>query len=171
MVMAVQLQYLKVPLINATIFMDKKFLVQELMHHKYLDLHAQVAGDSVKIFWYAANEMEGTTYSIYRSGVENPEENDWKIAGSLKKNKNTDTNYYEFYDWPDINGSIYYRIAQKNDKSQPQYSGIEKVDYFRNAESISAGTKFSQSIFRFHYNQLFIFLKKRKLHLRFLTAI
>ena len=104
-----------------------------------LGFTAQIAGDSVKVFWYAANEMEGTTYSIYRSGVENPEENDWKIAGSLKKNKNTDTNYYEFYDWPDINGSVYYRIAQKNDKSQPQYSDIEKVDYFRNVESIVLG--------------------------------
>jgi len=104
-----------------------------------LGFTAQIAGDSVKIFWYAANEMEGTTYSIYRSGVENPEENDWKIAGSLKKNKNTDTNYYEFYDWPDINGSVYYRIAQKNDKSQPQYSGVEKVDYFNNVESIVLG--------------------------------
>ena len=104
-----------------------------------LGFTAQVIGDSVKIFWYAANENEGTTYIIYRSGIENPEENDWKIAGSLKKNKKTDTNYYEFYDLPDINGSVYYRIAQKNDKSQPQYSGIEKVDYFRDSELIMLG--------------------------------
>ena len=100
---------------------------------------SQVVGDSVKISWYAANENVGTTYSIYRSEVENPNGNDWKIAGSVNKNKKTDTNYYEFYDWPDINGSIYYRIAQKNDKTQTQYSGIEKVDYFRDVESIMLG--------------------------------
>jgi hypothetical protein len=99
----------------------------------------QVVRDSVKVLWYAANESEGTTYNIYRSGLENPKENDWIIAGSLKKNKITDTNYYEFYDWPDINGSIYYRIEQKNDKTPSQYSGIEKVDYFRDAESIVLG--------------------------------
>ncbi len=104
-----------------------------------LGFTAQVVGDSVKVFWYAANEKEGTTYSVYRSGIENPEENDWKIAGTLKKNKKTDTNYYEFYDWPDINGSIYYRIVQKHEKTKPQYSGIEKVDYFRDAELIILG--------------------------------
>ena len=104
-----------------------------------LGFTAQVVRDSVKIFWYAANETEGTTYSIYRSGLENSKENDWIIAGSLKKNKKSDTNYYEFYDWPDINGSIYYRIEQKNDKTQSQYSGVEKVDYFRDVESIVLG--------------------------------
>jgi hypothetical protein len=104
-----------------------------------LGFKAEVINDSVKVSWYAANENEGTTYSIYRSGEENAEENDWKIAGSVKKNKKTDTNYYEFYDLPDINGSIYYRIAQKNDKTQTQYSNIEKVDYFRDVESIVLG--------------------------------
>jgi hypothetical protein len=54
-------------------------------------------------------------------------------------NKNSEANYYEFFDWPDINGSIYYRIAQKNEKIRTQYSGIEKVDYYRNVESILLG--------------------------------
>ncbi|HEX9253622.1 MAG TPA: T9SS type A sorting domain-containing protein [Ignavibacteriaceae bacterium] len=107
-----------------------------------LGFTTQVIGDSVKIFWYAANENEGTTYSIYRAGVENPQESEWKLAGSLVKNKKTNTNYYEFYDYPDINGSIYYRIVQNNDKIKPQYSGIEKVDYFRDVESIVLGQNY-----------------------------
>ncbi|MCU0342580.1 MAG: T9SS type A sorting domain-containing protein [Ignavibacterium sp.] len=102
-----------------------------------LGFTTQVFGDSVKIFWYAANENEGTIYSIYRT--DNPEADNWEIAGSLKMNKNNEANYYEFFDWPDINGSIYYRIAQKNEKMQTQYSGIEKVDYYRNVESIVLG--------------------------------
>jgi hypothetical protein len=102
-----------------------------------LGFTTQVIGDSVKIFWYAANENEGTIYSIYRT--DNPETDDWEIAGSIKMNKNSEANYYEFFDWPDINGSIYYRIAQKNEKIQTQYSGIEKVDYYRNVESIVLG--------------------------------
>lgn len=107
-----------------------------------LGFTTQVLGDSVKIFWYAANENEGTTYSIYRTGIENPQESDWKLAGSLMKNKKNNTNYYEFYDYPDINGSIYYRIVQNNDKVKPQYSGIEKVDYFRDVESIVLGQNY-----------------------------
>lgn len=102
-----------------------------------LGFTTQVIGDSVKIFWYAANENEGTIYSIYRT--DNPETDDWEIAGSIKMNKNSEANYYEFFDWPEINGSIYYRIAQKNEKIQTQYSGIEKVDYYRNVESIVLG--------------------------------
>ena len=102
-----------------------------------LGFTTQVIGDSVKIFWYAANENEGTIYSIYRT--DNPEADNWEIAGSLKMNKNNEANYYEFFDWPDINGSIYYRIAQENEKMQTQYSGIEKVDYYRNVESIILG--------------------------------
>ena len=107
-----------------------------------LGFKTEVVDDSVKISWYAANENEGTTYSIYRSADENAKDNDWNIAGSVKKNKKTDTNYYEFYDLPDINGSVYYRIAQKNDKTQPQYSSVEKVDYFRDAETIMLGQNY-----------------------------
>lgn len=104
-----------------------------------LGFTAQVVDDSVKVFWYAANETEGTTYSIYRTHTEDAKESDWKIAGTVNRNKKTDTNYYEFYDLPDINGSIFYRIVQKNDKTKTQFSAVEKVDYFSNAESIMLG--------------------------------
>jgi hypothetical protein len=104
-----------------------------------LGFNTEVVNDSVKISWYAANENEGTTYSIYRSAVENAGESEWKIVGSVKKNKKTDTNYYEFFDLPDINGSVFYRIAQMNDKTQPQYSNVQKVDYFHDVESIMLG--------------------------------
>lgn len=107
-----------------------------------LGFKTEVVNDSVKISWYAANENEGTTYSIYRSADEYAKDDDWTIAGSVKKNKKTDTNYYEFYDLPDINGSIYYRIAQKNDKTQPQYSVIEKVDYFLDAKETILGQNY-----------------------------
>jgi hypothetical protein len=101
-----------------------------------LGFDAQVITDSVKVFWYAANENEGTTYSVYRSADENAKDSDWNLAGTLKKNNKNETNYYELYDWPDINGSIYYRVIQKNENIKPQSSGIEKVDYFRDVESI-----------------------------------
>ena len=101
-----------------------------------LGFNAEVIRDSVKISWYAANENAGTIYNVYRSADENAKDNDWKLAGTLKKNNKNETNYYELYDWPDINGSIYYRVIQKNENIKPQSSGIEKVDYFRDVESI-----------------------------------
>lgn len=104
-----------------------------------LGFDASVVRDSVKISWYAANENDGTTYNIYRSAIENAEENDWKIAGTIKKNNKNSTNYYEFYDWPDISGSIYYRVVQKNDKIKDQYSNVAQVDYYRDVEAIVLG--------------------------------
>ncbi len=104
-----------------------------------LGFDAEVVKDSVKVFWYAANENDGTTYSIYRSADEYANDIDWKLAGTLKKNNKNETNYYEFYDCPDINGSIYYRVVQNYENIQPQTSGIKKVDYFRDVDVIVLG--------------------------------
>jgi hypothetical protein len=104
-----------------------------------LGFDAEVVRDSVKVFWYAANENEGTTYSIYRSADENAEDIDWKLAGTIKKNNKNETNYYEYYDYPDINGSIYYRVIQNSENIQPQKSGIKKIDYYRDADIIVLG--------------------------------
>ena len=57
----------------------------------------------------------------------------------MKKNNKNETNYYEFYDWPDINGSIYYRVVQNNENIQSQTTGLEKVDYFRDVDAIVLG--------------------------------
>jgi hypothetical protein len=95
--------------------------------------------DSVKISWYAANESEGTSYNIYRTGSEDAKENDWKLAGTLNRSSDKDANYYEFLDLPDINGSIYYRIAQVMPNLEPQYSSIEKIDHFFDAQTIMLG--------------------------------
>lgn len=104
-----------------------------------LGFNANVINDSVKIYWYAANESNGTTYEIYRSASEEAADDQWKLIASLKKDNKSANNYYEFYDWPEVNGTLYYRIAQKIVNTQTQYSDIEKVDYFRNAETIILG--------------------------------
>ena len=101
-----------------------------------LGFDVKVIGDSVKISWYAANEIENTTYSIYRSANENTLENDWKLVSTIQKNKSNVANYYEYFDVPDTNGSIYYRVVQKNDKTPEQSSSIEMVDYFKDADNV-----------------------------------
>jgi len=107
-----------------------------------LGFNAEVKNDSVKISWYAANESEGINYNVYRSGSGDSKENDWQVIGTLQKQNKSATNYYEFYDLPDKSGSLYYKVAQNNQKSAPQFSSIEKVDYFKDVESIMLGQNF-----------------------------
>lgn len=107
-----------------------------------LGFNAEVKNDSVKISWYAANESEGINYTVYRSGSGDSKENDWQLIGTLQKQNKSATNYYEFYDLPDKSGSLYYKVAQNNQKSAPQFSSIEKVDYFKDVESIMLGQNF-----------------------------
>lgn len=107
-----------------------------------LGFNSEVKNDSVKISWYAANESEGINYTVYRSGSGDSKENDWQLIGTLQKQNKSATNYYEFYDLPDKSGSLYYKVAQNNQKSAPQFSSIEKVDYFKDVESIMLGQNF-----------------------------
>lgn len=101
-----------------------------------LGFSAKILGDSVKISWYAANEIENTTYSIFRTANENSSENDWELLKTIDKNKNNVANYYEYFDVPDTIGSIYYRVIQRSDKTPQHNSPVEKVDYFKETDHI-----------------------------------
>jgi hypothetical protein len=104
-----------------------------------LGFSAEPENDSVKIFWYAANETAGTYYNIERSNEENAASNPWEIIGSVKKENKKQANYYEFYDLPDINGSVYYRIVQHDKEIEPQFSQVVKVDVFKDVDKIILG--------------------------------
>lgn len=104
-----------------------------------LGFEAEVISDSVKIYWYAANESNGTLYEIYRSASKEDSEGNWKLIASLKKKNNSADNYYEYHDQPDISGTLYYRVAQKISNNHIQYSDIKKVDYFIGSETIILG--------------------------------
>jgi hypothetical protein len=92
--------------------------------------------DSVKVIWYAANESQETYYNIERSTEKNDTDNLWEIIGTIIKGGDKRLNYYEFYDIPDINGSIYYRIAQHDKNIDPQFSQAHKVDVFKDVDKI-----------------------------------
>ena len=104
-----------------------------------LGFNAELINDSVKVYWYAANESDGTRYDIYRSTSEEADKDNWKLIASLMKENKSSDNYYEFYDWPDLSGTLYYRIAQIINNVEPHYSSIEKIDYFRDSETIILG--------------------------------
>lgn len=101
-----------------------------------LGLTAEVINDSVKINWYAANETEGTSYSVYRSENDSEKDEDWTLIGTLNKNSRKETNYYEISDMPEASGTVYYRVIQKNNNTISQISPTESVEYFRDAEKI-----------------------------------
>ncbi|MDY0083608.1 MAG: T9SS type A sorting domain-containing protein [Ignavibacteriaceae bacterium] len=104
-----------------------------------LGFNAEVIEDSVKLCWYAANESNEVVYDIYRSNIEEADEDQWEVIASLKKINQSSNNYYEFYDTPDVSGTLYYRVVQKIDSTKPRYTNIENVNYFRNSETVILG--------------------------------
>lgn len=96
-----------------------------------LGFSSNLIGDSVKVFWYAANETKGTMYKIQRGQNDQDSSINWKTIGTLDINSKKATNYYEFYDLPDVNGSIFYRIVQIKDGKETQNSLIKQVDYYK----------------------------------------
>lgn len=92
--------------------------------------------DSVKVSWYAANENQETYYSVERSNEDDAAANLWEIIGVVKRGNDKQANYYDFFDIPVINGSVFYRIVQHVKDVEPQFSQIVKVDVFKGADKI-----------------------------------
>ncbi len=91
-----------------------------------LGLKSELFGDSIKISWFAANESNIVEYDILRK-TEN--ESFWKTIGSLRKISNNNINYYEYYDFPNENGLLSYKVVQKISGKENQFSDITKVNY------------------------------------------
>lgn len=118
------------------VFKDKRNDVCEIYGQKIfstgtyagqiLGLKSELFGDSVKISWYAANEPNLVEYDVLRK-FEN--ESFWKTISSLRKISSNSINYYEYYDFPDDNGQISYRVVQKISGRENQFSDITTVNY------------------------------------------
>lgn len=110
------------------IFKDKREKKSEIFGQKIystgtyagqiLGLKAELIDDSVKVFWFAANENEDVIYEIQRM---KDNENQWEIISSLPKGTASTINYYEYKDYPDNNGLVSYRVFQKS-KNNQQFS-------------------------------------------------
>jgi len=107
-----------------------------------LGFSAETVNDSIKIFWYAANETDGTTYLIQQAKQNGNNDDNWKTIGTIKAKTNRNANYYEFYDVPDFSGSILFRIVKENNGKEVQKSLTAQVDYFYNVESITLAQNF-----------------------------
>lgn len=104
-----------------------------------LGFSTKVIGDSVKIYWYAANETDGTVYKVQRSEENSGDENNWQNIGTLDVKSKTSANYYEYFDLPDVNGSVFYRIVQMKDGNEKQISAINQIDYYRDVSTTVLG--------------------------------
>lgn len=107
------------------IFKDKREKKSEIFGQKIystgtyagqiLGLKSELIGDSVKVFWFAANENEDAIYEIQRKKVD---EIEWKTLSSLTKGNSSTINYYEYKDYPGGDGLVSYRIYQKSKNNQ-----------------------------------------------------
>lgn len=107
-----------------------------------LGFSAESVNDSIKIFWYAANENNGTTYLIQRAKQSSNNDKNWETIDTVKAKTNRNANYYEIYDVPDFSGSIFFRIVKEYNGKEVQKSLTSQVDYFHNVESIVLAQNF-----------------------------
>jgi hypothetical protein len=90
-------------------------------------LTAQLIADSVKIYWYSANELGNTTYEIERSSQYESGGSRWKTVAAIYSEEKSNAKYYEYYDRPDEQGTIYYRITQSDNQGNIQPSDVVKL--------------------------------------------
>ena len=101
-----------------------------------LGFSTEIINDSVKVYWYAANETVGTSYQIQRAFEISGADSGWQTIANLQIENKKNASYYEYYDVPGVSGSIYYRIVQQIENKVLQTTVPGKVDYFYNVESI-----------------------------------
>lgn len=89
-----------------------------------LGLKAELEGDSVKIFWYAANEKDDYNYQVQRT-VNSPD--NWYTIKEVPKGPSSSINYYEIKDITDSSGTVSYRVIQTSSENQ-QISESVDVD-------------------------------------------
>lgn len=90
----------------------------------------------IKLSWYAANESPDIIYALERTVHADTGLAHWSLIGTLDVNEDRSVNYYEMFDVPNTNGTLYYRIVQKDgDQSETVYDHI-KVNYLESDSSI-----------------------------------
>lgn len=103
------------------------------------DFTAALEGDSVKLSWYSPGKQFYTTFNIQRSIKSDSGSIPWQSIGSISEGANEGSKYFEYFDKPNISGTIYYKITEKDSTESDWTSGIEKVNYSGNPAGFSLG--------------------------------
>jgi len=96
-----------------------------------IDFTGSVIEDSIKISWKTLNETNIKGYRLERLSGYNIADTLWTEVVVLEANLFSNYNEYIYFDFPDDDGTNYYRVIQVDDKGGIQYSDILKVNYIR----------------------------------------
>ncbi len=91
---------------------------------------ADVFEDSVKISWHSANEENVTYYFIERMGQSDSSTSQWKLVDSINGSIGEGVQKYNVTDFPEENGTLYYRVTQKNVEGKELNTEVTRVNYF-----------------------------------------
>lgn len=95
-----------------------------------LGLKSELSQDSIKIFWFAANENDDVNYEIQRR---DNSDSDWQKISTIAKGNSSTINYYEYRDYPNIDGILSYRVVQKSNGKQ-QISETVNVEFYKETD-------------------------------------
>jgi hypothetical protein len=101
--------------------------------------NTEIINDSVKISWFCANEPSGVKYYLESSDSLNE---NWQVINSFSSIENSTAVYHKFMDKPEVSGTVYYRVVQKNPDGNKHHSEVLKINYFTS----STGTVLAQNI-------------------------
>ncbi|MFO7524143.1 MAG: hypothetical protein R6W68_01695 [Ignavibacteriaceae bacterium] len=101
-----------------------------------LGFNAATENGEIKISWYAANELPAITYQVQRTIQTDSGLAQWSLIRSVEPDDDRSVNYYEMYDTPNTNGTLYYRIIQKDAGETETVYDVVKVNYLESANSI-----------------------------------
>ena len=90
----------------------------------------------VKLSWYSANESPDVIYNVERTVQADTGLADWQVIGTASLNTDRSVNYYELLDMPDTNGTLYYRIVQKDGNQSETVYDLVKINFLESANTI-----------------------------------
>ena len=93
-------------------------------------------GDSVKVYWYSANEEGKTKYTIERTNRMDTDSVTWENIGYIYSDGLQGVKLYNYYDLPDETGTLYYRVVQSDTAGVIQTSDISRINYFGSSPDV-----------------------------------
>ncbi len=95
-----------------------------------------VAGDSVKVSWYSANEEGKIKYTVERTNRMDTDSIRWDDIGYVYSNGQPGAKQYQYFDSPDTTGTLYYRLLQSDSNGVIQTSDISRINYFGRSSDV-----------------------------------
>lgn len=128
------------------VFKEKRKGMNEIYAQKIFDsgtyasqilaFSAENFDGKVKLSWYSANESPDVIYNVERTVQADTGLADWQVIGTASVNTDRSVNYYELFDMPDTNGTLYYRIVQKDGNQSETVYDLVKIIFLESANTI-----------------------------------